>query len=66
LQASVNALKKQIQGLKKDVSEATRRADALKKMSAKRGAAIAKFVSGWDRKAAAAVGKVKKSKKKKS
>jgi hypothetical protein len=58
-------LKKQIQGLKDDVRAATRKAEALGKLSDKRGAAIAKFVSGWDKKANAAAAKSAKPKKKK-
>jgi hypothetical protein len=66
LQASIKALKKQIQGLKSDVRTANKRADALSRLSAKRSAAIAKFVGGWDRKANAAAGKSKPKAKKKS
>ena len=65
MQANVNALKKQIQALKNDVRAANKRADALGKLSAKRGAAVAKFLGGWDRKANAAAAKSAKPKKKK-
>jgi len=64
LQASINALKKQVLGLKKDVRNANKRADALGKLSSRRGTAIARFVSGWDKKAQSAAAKTAKPKKK--
>ncbi len=63
--AKIKALQKQILGLKNDVRAANRRADALGKLSAKRGAAIARFVSGWDRKANSAAARSAKPRKKK-
>jgi hypothetical protein len=64
MRTSIQALKKEILGLKKDVRSANKRADALGKLSAKRGAAVARFVSGWDKKAQSAAGKTAKPKKK--
>ena len=63
--AKVKALQKQVAGLKNEVRAANRRADALGKLSAKRGAAIARFVSGWDRKANSAAARSAKPRKKK-
>ena len=65
LQANIKALKKQIQGLKNEVVSAAKHADILGKLSTKRSTAIAKFVSGWDRKAHAGAARVGKPKKKK-
>ncbi len=64
LTANINALKKQVQGLKNDVRNANKRTDALGRLSAKRGAAVARFVGGWDRKANSAAVRPTKSKKK--
>jgi len=58
-------IKKQVAGLKNNVKAANKRADSLGGLSAKRGAAVAKFVSGWDRKANAAASKSARSRKKK-
>ena len=65
LQANINALRKQILGLKNDVRVANKRAEAIGGLSAKRSAAVAKFVSGWDRKATAAASRSARPKKKK-
>jgi hypothetical protein len=61
----MNALKKEVAALKAKVKDAEKRADALGKLSAKRGTAIARFIGGWDKKAHSAVSKAMKSKKKK-
>ena len=63
LLANIKVLKKHIQGLEKDVVNAAKHADILGKLSAKRGKAIAKFVSLWDRKAHAGAARPKKKKK---
>ncbi len=65
LKANINDLKKQIRGLMSAVGSANKRADALARLSARRGTAIAKFVSDWDRKANSAVAKAAKPKRKK-
>jgi hypothetical protein len=58
-------LQKQIQVLKNEVRTAIKRGDALGKLSEKRGAAIARFVSVWDRKAHSAAARSAKPRKKK-
>jgi len=58
-------LKEQVQGLRNEVRDAKRRAEALGNLSDKRGAAISKFVYGWDKQAKVAETKSKKPRKKK-
>ena len=65
LRDDIKALKAQVQGLKADVVNASKHADILGKLTAKRSTAIAKFVSLWDRKAHAGATKSAKPKKKK-
>jgi hypothetical protein len=64
--ASIRDLKKQVKALKADVTAANKRADALSRLSSKRGAAITRFITAWDRKANASAAKKPKSKSKKA
>ena len=63
LRVSIRDLKKQVKALKADVTSANKRADALSRLSSKRGAAITRFITAWDRKANASAAKKPKSKK---
>jgi hypothetical protein len=65
LQASIKALKKQIEGLKEEVKSHGKHANLLGNLSARRSAAFAKFISGWDRMALAGAARSAKAKKKK-
>ena len=65
LQATIAALKQELQELKRDLKYAEKKAGAMASLNEQRDVAVGKFLKSWDRKAILALEKTLKPKKRK-